>query len=242
MKYFLQNIAQSSPMRTVLLFLIGLTFWVLSLIEQENISALLVTLAIVLLNSYLLTKILYQRGATKFPSPFVAVSCWMIMSAISWLHTCWQVHLVGVSVLTSVSIMLGAKYQDEVTEEVFLISLICCYLIPSRIGVIVGIGILWILLIAKGYMTWRVWAASLIAIALRSIMMLVLHYYDWMEWLWLENIPELPWTYWMLGTGVIGMALVATILPIRKPSVASGIAYIICVVGMMLIGSILVVE
>jgi hypothetical protein len=70
-----------------------------------------------------------------------------------------------------------------------------------------GVFMIWGYLIFKGLMTWRVWFASLIAIAVRVILMLSLHYLGWLEWLWLENIPHLAAWQWLIFGGVFSLVV-----------------------------------
>lgn len=223
-------------MRTIILVLFGLVFWVLSFISLEPLAAVVATLVGTIINSWLVAQVLFMGGLTKFPSPFAATTYWVAMSALPILHTCWQAQLLGVSILTSLLILLTIKHREEITEESFLISLIWSFLSPTRAIMVVSLVIFWIYLIAKGYMTWRVWAASLMAIALRVLLMVGLHYWGWMEWLWMENIPTLMWHEWVIfaSTFVGGSSIL--LLGIRKPSIVSGAIYVLCLVGLLTIG------
>ena len=236
MKYFLQNIAQSSPMRTILLVLIGLVFWVVSIIGQEHIVSISSTLALTSLNSLLFALFFYKSGITKFLSPFVGASYWTSMSAVPILHSCWQTQLVALVGIVIALILSSAKHKDNVTEEAFLSTFVCCFVLPTRITMLVCMGILWIYLIVKGWMTWRVLAACIIAIILRVILMIVLHYFNWLEWLWLENIPTLSWLDWTIAGGVSVGILVTTLLPIRRASVASGSIYTLFLLALLVAG------
>ena len=149
MKYFLQNIAQSSPMRTILLVLIGLVFWVVSIIGQEHIVSISSTLALTSLNSLLLAVFFYQNGITKFLSPFVGATYWISMSAVPILHSCWQTQLVALVGIVIALILSRAKHQDNVTEAAFLSTFVCCFVLPTRITMLVCMGILWIYLIGS---------------------------------------------------------------------------------------------
>jgi hypothetical protein len=71
-----------------------------------------------------------------------------------------------------------------------------------------------------------VWFASLIAIAVRVILMAVLHFLGWLEWLWLENIPHLAAWQWLTFIGVFLVTALLLLLPLRKPSTASGTIYL----------------
>ena len=236
MKYFLQNIAQASPMRTIILVLFGLVFWVLSFFSLEPLAAVAATLVGTIINSWLVAQVLFLAGMTKFPSPFAATTYWVAMSALPILHTCWQAQLLGVSILTSLLILLTINQREEITEESFLISLIWSFLSPTRAIFVTAIILFWIYLIAKGHMTWRVWAASLMAIALRVLLMAGLHYWGWMEWLWMENIPTLMWHEWVIfASAFVGVSSIL-LLSIRKPSIASGAIYVLCLIGLLTIG------
>ena len=92
MRFFLQNIAQSNPMKAMLLVFIGLASWIISLTQQCDI-AVIATLCLTAINSLLIALVFYKTGKTKFPSPFVASTYWLGMSALPLLHHCWQIQL-----------------------------------------------------------------------------------------------------------------------------------------------------
>lgn len=223
-------------MRTIILVLIGLVFWIFSLIQQAEIFAILTTMVLTGINGILLAHIFLKVNLTNLPSSFAASSYWAAISTIPQLHSCWQIQLIMFGILTIILILSDIKHQREVTEEAFLATLICCFLAPIRIAMITGIVILWIYLIVRGRMTWRVLVASLIAILLRVIMMIILHHFGWMDWMWMENIPTLPWQKWAIANGIFVGFLLATLLPIRRPSVVSGSIYIIFLSTLFTIG------
>ena len=237
MRYFLQNIAQSNPIRTIILVLIGFALWIISLTQQSDMVAILVSLALAGVNSLLLSHVFCKGCLTNLPSSFAASSYWVAISATPILHSGWQIQVVIFSILTIVLILSGIKYQNEATEESFLATLICCFLSPTRITLVIGIVVLWIYLIIRGWMTWRVLAASLIAIVLRLILMILLHYFGWMKWIWMENIPTLPWQEWTIAGGVLIGTLLVILLPIRRPSIASGSVYAMFLLALLTIGS-----
>lgn len=227
-------------MRTILIVLIGLAMWVISLIVQEYTVGVAITLTLAIINSLLIAQTFYKRGITNIPSLFVAGTYWFGMALISILHPCWQTQLVVMGGLLSLLILTNIDYQQEATEEVFLASLICCFALPTRIIIIIGLLVLWIYLIVKRHMTWRVWAASLIALALRILLMVVVHHFGWIERYWSENIPNLPWQDWAIFGGLFFATILAILLPIRKPSVGSGIFYIIYSIMLLTIGGVMV--
>ena len=228
MRYFLKNIAQDSMLRTIILIVLGVAMWVPSFFEQEYLIPKVVTLLLSISNALLITQCFYRSRETNLPSPFVGSTYWLAMSAIPALHTCWQAQLVIMGMLLAILTLLRTDFHHEATEEAFLSTLICCFFAPLQSTIMTGVFMIWGYLIFKGLMTWRVWFASLIAIAVRVILTLGLHYLGWLEWLWMENIPHLAWQQWAIYLGVCILIATATLLPIRRSSVGSGIYYTIC--------------
>jgi len=236
MRYFLKNIAQDSMLRTIILIVLGVAMWVPSFFEQEYLIPKVVTLLITITNALLITQCFYRGRETNLPSPFVGSTYWFAMSAIPYLHSGWQTQLLVTGALLIYIVILNIQYQHEATEEAFLATLICCFFAPFHSAMLAGIMMIWGYLIFKGLITWRVWLASLIAIAVRVVLMLTLHLLGWMEWLWLENIPRLAWLQWGIFAGVFLVASLMMLLPIRKPSTASGILYVVCTTLLTLVG------
>lgn len=226
MRYFLKNIAQDSMLRTIILIVLGVAIWVPSFFEQEYLIPKIVTLLLTITNALLITQCFYRGRETNLPSPFVGSTYWFAMSAIPALHTCWQTQFVIMGMLLAILTLLRTDYHHEATEEAFLSTLICCFFAPLQSTIMTGILLIWGYLIFKGLMTWRVWFASLIAIAVRIILMTVLHFLGWLEWLWLENIPHLSAWQWLTFSGVFLLTALLLLLPMRKPSTASGIIYL----------------
>lgn len=214
-------------LRTILLIVLGVAMWVPSFFEQEYLIPKVVTLLITITNALLITQCFYRGRETNLPSPFVGSTYWLAMSAIPAQHTCWQAQLVITGVLLAVLTLLRTDFHHESTEEAFLSTLICCFFAPLPVTILTGILLIWGYLIFKGLMTWRVWFASLIAIAVRVILMAVLHFFGWLEWLWMENIPHLTAWQWLIFCGIFLLTALLLLLPLRKPSVASGTIYLI---------------
>lgn len=191
------------------------------------------------MNTLLTTQYFYRAGLTSLPSPFVATSTWVGLSVLPLLHTCWQAQLLLLGVLLVGLILLKMDYQHEATEEAFLSTLICCIVAIAPTIFFTGIMILWGYLIAKRQMTWRVWMASLIAIALRIFVAGGLRYMGWLEWLWMENLPRLAWQDWLISIGIIIVTFAAILLPMRKASVGSGVFYITYMVALLIAGCVL---
>jgi hypothetical protein len=191
------------------------------------------------MNTLLTTQYFYRAGLTSLPSPFVATSTWFGLSVLPLLHTCWQAQLLLLGVLLVGLILLKMDYQHEATEEAFLSTLICCIVAIAPTIFFTGIMILWGYLIAKRQMTWRVWMASLIAIALRIFVMVGLRYTGWLQWMWIENLPRLAWQEWLIGIGIVVTTFAAILLPMRKASVGTGLFYLIYLIALLTAGSVL---
>lgn len=191
------------------------------------------------MNTLLTTQYFYRAGLTSLPSPFVATSTWFGLSVLPLLHTYWQAQLLLLGVLLVGLILLKMDYQHEATEEAFLSTLICCIVAIAPTIFFTGIMILWGYLIAKRQMTWRVWLASLIAIALRIFVAFGLRYVGWLEWIWMENLPHLAWQEWLIAIGIIIVTFAAILLPMRKASVGSGVFYITYMVASLIAGCVL---
>ena len=211
----------------MLLIVLGVAMWMPSFFEQEYLIPKVVTLLITITNALLITQCFYRGRETNLPSPFVGSTYWLAMSAIPALHTCWQTQFVIMGMLLAILTLLRTDYHHESTEEAFLSTLICCFFAPLPVTILTGILLIWGYLIFKGLMTWRVWFASLIAIAVRVILMAVLHFFGWLEWLWMENIPHLTAWQWFIFCGIFLLTALLLLLPLRKPSVASGTIYLI---------------
>lgn len=214
--------------RTIILFVLGSAMWIPSLAGGKEVVTVAITLLLTLVNGLLGMQLAYSGKITNLPSGFVASTWWVMMSAIPALHTCWQAQFVVMGILLANIVLQKMDFHHEATEETFLATLIYCIVAVVPSVFYTSIMMLWGYLIAKQQMTWRVWFASLIAIAIRVIVMFVLHYCGWLEVIWMENIPHLPWQQWVIYLGVFLLATTAILFPLRRPSVGSGIYYTIC--------------
>ena len=210
--------------------------WIPSLLSSQSLVSVLITLGLALANSLLMMQFFYRGKITSLPSGFVVSTWWISMSAIPMLHTCWQAQLVIAGLVLALIVLQKMDFHHEPTEEVFLATLLCCIVAVVPSIFYSGIMMLWGYLIAKQQMTWRVWFASLIAIAIRVIVMLVLHYMGWLEVIWMENIPRLTGMEWAVFGGVWLAGFLAILMPIRKPSMASGIYHMAYIILSLTIG------
>ena len=210
--------------------------WIPSILNSQSLVSVLITLGLTLANSLLVMQFFYRSRITSLPSGFVVSTWWIAMSAIPMLHTCWQAQFVILGIMLALIVLQKMDFHHEPTEEVFLATLLCCIVAVVPSVLLSGIMMLWGYLIAKQQMTWRVWFASLIAIAIRVIVMLVLHYMGWLEVIWMENIPRLTWIEWTVFGGVYLAGSLAILLPIRKPSMANGIYHMAYIILSLTIG------
>ena len=210
--------------------------WIPSLLSSPSLVSVLITLGLTLTNSLLVMQFFYRSKITSLPSGFVASTWWITLSAIPMLHTCWQAQLVIAGLMLALIVLQKMDFHHEPTEEVFLATLLCCIVAVVPSIFYSGIMMLWGYLIAKQQMTWRVWFASLIAISIRVIVMFVLHYMGWLEVIWMENIPRLTWLEWAVFGGVWVASFLAILLPIRRPSMASGIYHMAYIILSLTIG------
>ena len=227
MKYFFKNIAQNSLPRAIILFVLGGAMWLPTLWQDNKIGIVLTTMGLTLLNSMLLMQYFCQSKETNLPSGFVATTYWVVMSALPFLHNAWQLQFVMLGILIAFTILLKMDFHHEATEEAFLATLILCTvaILPSIIYI--GVIIIWGYLIAKQQMTWRVFFATLIAVSIRVILMVILHYMGWLESIWMENIPQLSWQLWLVFSAIVSLTYVVILLPLRNPNVAKGIVHTI---------------
>lgn len=184
-------------------------------------------MGLTLLNCLLLMQYFFKSKITPLPSAFVFASPWLILSAIPAIHTSWQAQFVIAGVILACTALLRMNFRHQATEEAFLSALLCCIVAVVPVILYIGIVALWVYLIIKRQMTWRVWLATLLAIAIRVVWMAILHYMGWLDTIWMENIPHLSWQLWLLSFIVSALAFLSAYLPLKFPSEGSGIFYLI---------------
>ena len=231
MNYFLRNIAQNGLMRTITLVLIGLCLWIISLWRGVSFGHMGVGVVLVLINSLLATQTVYRVGWTNLPSGFVVSTIWVILSAFSVWHLCWQIHVVAMMFFIAILVFSKMNIQQEATEQAYILTLMCLVVSP-HLSVMVTC-FLYVLgyLLVRSHFTWRVLVAILLAIATYVLYSAIFRYLGWLDFLWMENLPKLPWQWWLLGGGVYMLSWLMLYLPITKPSITSGILYIIGIIG-----------
>ena len=242
MKYFLKNIAQDSLIRTLILVLIGLCLWIVSLWKGVSLAHMGVGIVLALINSLLATQTAYRVGWTNLPSGFVLSSVWMVLSALSVWQLCWQVHVTAMMLFIAILVFSKMNVQQEPTEQAYALTLMCLIVSPQLSVMITCILYVLGYLLARSHFTWRVLVAILLAVATYVLYAAIFRYLGWLEFLWLENLPKLPWQWWLLGGGTYLLSSWLMIyLPIMKPSTASGILYIIGIIGAIAAGIIRII-
>ena len=222
--------------------LIGLCLWIVLLWRGGSFAHMGVGMALVLTNSLLATQCAYRVGWTNLPSGFVVSSVWIVLSALSVWQLCWQVHVTAMMFFIAVLVFSKMNAQKEPTEQAYVLTLMCLVVSP-QLSVMVTC-ILYVLgyLLVKSQFTWRVLVAILLAVATYVLYSAIFRYLGWLEFLWLENLPKLPWQWWLLGGGTYLLSSWLMIyLPIMKPSTASGILYIIGIIGAIAAGIIRII-
>ena len=227
-------------MRTILLVLIGLFFCIMSLLGGGG-ALKWVVLSLVCLNSFIAMQCAYRAGWTNLPSGFVFSTAWVVLSALLLWHLDWQTHLVAMICMLAVLVLRQIDIQEEATEQAYVLTLMCMVLSPHIAVMIAGGVYILVALLIRSHFTWRVLMAMIFAIATYILFSVVLRYFGWMESLWLENLPQLSWQWWAIGGAAYLLLWVVLYLPIQKPSVASGIMYIIGVMAAIAAGILQVV-
>ena len=231
MNYFLRNIAQNSLIRTIILALIGLCLWIMLLWRGGSFAHMGVGVALVLTNSLLATQCAYRVGWTNLPSGFVFSTIWLLITALSIWQLCWQVHVVAMMFFIAMLVLSKMNLQQEATKQAYTLTLLCLIVSPQLSVMITCILYILGYLLTRSHFTWRVLVAILLAIATYVMYSAIFRYLGWFDFLWLENLPQLPWQWWLLGGGIYLLSWLILYMSITKPSTASGILYIIGIMG-----------
>ena len=231
MNYFLRNIAQNSLIRTIILALIGLCLWIMLLWRGGSFAHMGVGMALVLTNSLLATQCAYRVGWTNLPSGFVFSTVWLVLSALSLWQLCWQVHLVAMMFFVAMLVFSKMNLQQEATKQAYTLTLLCLVVSPQLSVMITCILYILGYLLTRSHFTWRVLVAILLAIATYVMYSAIFRYLGWFDFLWLENLPKLPWQWWLLGGGIYLLSWLLLYLPLARPSTTSGVIYIIGIIG-----------
>ena len=208
-----------------MLVLIGLVLWIPSFLGQHHILLILSTLLLTIVSATLLMNIFTQTNTTSLPSYFVGSTYWIVSSSVSFLHHYWQTQIIIIAVLLVYKIIQKVNFQEVPVEQAFLSTLILCctaLLCPEILALIV---VSWIYLIFRQVMSIRVWISSLIALSMCTMFYAIARFLGWegvqfQTWDWLTN------SHIYIGLGVLIITGIITALPIKKPSIATGIIYL----------------
>ena len=236
MKYFLKNIAQDSLIRTLILVLIGLCLWIVSLWRGVSLAYMGVGIVLALINSLLATQTAYRVGWTNLPSGFVVSTVWVVLSALSVWQLCWQVHMTAMMLFIAILVFSKMNVQQEPTEQAYVLILMCLVASPQLSVMITCVLYVFGYLLVRSHFTWRVLVAILLAVATYVLYAAIFRYLGWLEFLWMENTPQLPWQWWLMGGGVYLLTWLMLYLPISKPSTLSGAIYILGILGAIAAG------
>lgn len=236
MKYFLKNIAQDSLIRTLILVLIGLCLWIVSLWRGVSLAHMGVGIVLALINSLLATQTAYRVGWTNLPSGFVVSTVWVVLSALSVWQLCWQVHVTAMMLFIAILVFSKMNVQQEPTEQAYVLMLMCLVASPQLSVMITCVLYVFGYLLVRSHFTWRVLVAILLAVATYVLYAAIFRYLGWLEFLWMENTPQLSWQWWLMGGGVYLLIWLMLYLPITKPSTLSGAIYILGILGAIAAG------
>ena len=236
MKYFLRNIAQKSPLRTGILLVLGGLMWIPTLLSGNGVVMVVATMVLVATNAIVMSRMFCRLGVTNLPSVFVMTTYWVTMSSIPLLHACWQAQVVAMGVMVAYNVLLQTTYQTPPVEQAFVSTLTICgvsLLLPEAIWLIV---LIWGFFIFRRVITWRVWVASMLAIAAFALYMAVAYFLGWTEVPWANMWNMAHWPIWM----AVGMSVVVTLinlLPLQWATMTSGVIYLLGVIGAITYGT-----
>lgn len=236
MKYFLKNIAQNSLPRTIIFIVLGVAMWIPTLLSGNGVVMVVATMVLVATNAIVMSRMFCRLGVTNLPSVLVMTTYWVTMSSIPLLHACWQAQVVAMGVMVAYNVLLQTTYQTPPVEQAFVSTLIICgvsMLLPEAIWLIM---LIWGFFIFRRVITWRVWVASMLAIAAFALYMAVAYYLGWTEVPWADMWNMAHWPIWM----AVGMSVVVTLinlLPLQWATMASGVIYLLGVIGAITYGT-----
>jgi hypothetical protein len=160
----------------------------------------------------------------------------MVLSALSVWQLCWQVHVTAMMLFIAILVFSKMNVQQEPTEQAYVLILMCLVASPQLSVMITCVLYVFGYLLVRSHFTWRVLVAILLAVATYVLYAAIFRYLGWLEFLWMENTPQLPWQWWLMGGGVYLLTWLMLYLPITKPSTLSGTIYILGILGAIAAG------
>jgi hypothetical protein len=209
----------------ILTIVLGLALWVFEAISNGFSLALATSFFLLLCNALQSARLFSRLGFTNLISPFVAITYFLLASCLMLDHTAWQGQLYVLGLQTIIIVLCASVDHQEMIEQSFLCTLIAALLVFVNPLAICLLLLVWILLLLRRAMSLRVFLASLIALALVLIYSALLHYLGWATISWhslLDGWWELPI---FLSCGVFLLLMLVAWLPIRRPTIASGIIH-----------------
>ncbi len=232
MKYWLRHITRTNLPGTILLSLFGVGIWGVSFFIYADWLSLLITMILVIVNALIIMSVFYQSNIINLPTAFIPVTYWVMASAYPALHTCWQGQLVVLGLLLAYLTLLHIDYKHVPLEEAFLSTLILCGISLLLPDILLLIPVMWLYLLYRHVITWRVLAASWIAIATFGLYYAVACFLGWTSlphklFFQIQHLPR-----WI----TIGQMILVTLiiyLPIRLSSIGTGIIYVLTMLSAM---------
>ena len=215
-------------LRTILFIVLGTAMWIPNLLDGNGVVSEVVTLVLVGINALIMMNLFCKIRVTNLPSAFVGATYWLVISSITILHGCWQGQAVVLAIMVAYCILQTVNYQEVPVEQAFLSSLIIagtCAILPE---VIILVGVIWGLLTLRGVMTLRVWMASLIGVATVALYFAIAYFLGAIEMPFADIFDLSHWQMW-IAIGMMILTIFFNLLPLRFPSVACGVTYIVLV-------------
>lgn len=216
-------------MSRLVLSILGAAMWVPAFFAPASLWALVATLLLVAVNAFVMMRVFYQANVTNLPSSFVPTSYWLLCSALPFLHTCWQGQLAVFGAQLTYLILLRIDYQHLPLQEAFLSTLVLCCTSLAVPEMLVFIPAVWLYMLYRHVITWRVFAASLIGAATFALYYAIAVFLGWID---LTDAGWFSLTHLTLWLSVLQMILSAIVvyLPVRFSSVFSGVLYVLSTV------------
>lgn len=216
-------------MSTILLTILGALMWIPTFFTSAPVLPVVGTLILLVVNAFIMMRIYYQANVTNLPSLFVPSSYWVLCSALPGLHTCWQGQVAVLGAQLTYLILLRIDYQHQPLEQAFLSTLILCCTSLAVPEIVVVIPVIWLYMLYRHVITWRVLAASLIGMATFALYYAIAVFFGWLdlagtEWFSLSHLPM-----WLAVLQMI-LAAIVIYLPIRFANVPAGVIYVVSLV------------
>ncbi len=185
-----------------------LGFWVPDFLPstdstQYQVTGVLTTLFLTLVNAVVIVFLMYQRGITHKLSGLPIVLYLLAIGVIPMLHTQWLLQIV-ILLLQIVLLLVMNSYRNEhAVQASFLSSIFLCLTALLVPDMLILIPILWLMFMMQRAFNLRVLLASLIGCGVVALYVVLFRGIGWIElvdWdaIWIRSTIELNFTYKIL--------------------------------------------